>query len=56
MTGAHAPCDNRPMSDAPRIHTETRGPLHLIGLARPAKRNAFDLQMLRELAEALTLF
>jgi hypothetical protein len=33
---------------------EIRDHLCLIGLARPAKRNAFNLSMLRELAEAYT--
>jgi len=47
-------CETGGMSDHPRVRTEVRGHLHLIGLARPAKRNAFDLRMLRELAEALT--
>ena len=40
-------------SDA-RITTERREHLFLIGLNRPDKMNAFDLQMLRELAEAYT--
>ena len=40
----------------PRIRTEVDGHVHLIGLNRPAKRNAFDLQMLRELAAAYTAF
>ena len=39
------------MSD-PTLTLETRGHVLLVGLSRPAKRNAFNLQMLRELAEA----
>lgn len=39
-----------------RIETETRGHVRVIALARADKRNAFDLQMLRELAEALTAY
>ncbi|HKA89457.1 MAG TPA: crotonase/enoyl-CoA hydratase family protein [Haliangiales bacterium] len=42
------------MTDTPRITTEARGPLWLMGLNRPDKRNAFDTRMLRELAEAYT--
>lgn len=41
-------------TDAPRIRHDKRGALHLIGLDRADKRNAFDRRMLRELAEALT--
>lgn len=37
-----------------RVRVEIAGHLHLIGLDRADKRNAFDRQMLRELAEALT--
>lgn len=37
-----------------KISVEQRGHLLLIGLNRPAKRNAFDLQMLEELAGAYT--
>ncbi|QDG50528.1 crotonase/enoyl-CoA hydratase family protein [Persicimonas caeni] len=46
------------MSDTkePRITTERRDHLFLIGLNRPAKMNAFDRQMLRELAEAYTAY
>jgi enoyl-CoA hydratase len=40
------------MSEAPTITTETRGPLLLIGINRPAKMNAFDVGMLRGLADA----
>lgn len=39
-----------------RISWESRGYVALIGLARPEKRNAFDLQMLDELAAAYTRF
>jgi enoyl-CoA hydratase len=39
-----------------RVSFETRGHVALIGLQRADKRNAFDLQMLRELAEAYTRF
>jgi len=42
--------------NAPRIHVETDGHVTLIGLDRAAKRNAFDIQMLRELSEAYTAF
>ncbi|MGZ3422798.1 MAG: crotonase/enoyl-CoA hydratase family protein [Polyangiales bacterium] len=38
-----------------RITTEKRGHLLLIGLDRPAKRNAFDPQMFEELAAAYTV-
>jgi enoyl-CoA hydratase/carnithine racemase len=38
------------------ISTEVRGHLHLIGLARPAKRNAFTTGMLAQLAAAFTTF
>lgn len=41
------------MSDE-RVLLEQRGPLLLIGLNRPAKRNAADLAMLHELARAYT--
>lgn len=37
-----------------RVTTERRGHVLHIGLNRAEKRNAFDLQMLRELAEAYT--
>jgi enoyl-CoA hydratase len=37
------------------ITTERRGPLLLIGINRPAKRNGFTPRMFRELAEAYTL-
>ncbi len=42
------------MSTEPRVITERRDHLFLIGLDRANKLNAFDRQMLRELAEALT--
>lgn len=37
-----------------RITFERQGHVACIGLARPEKRNAFDLKMLRELAQAFT--
>lgn len=37
-----------------KISVEQRGHILLIGLNRPAKRNAFDIQMLGELADAYT--
>jgi enoyl-CoA hydratase len=40
------------MPDAPKITTEKRGSLLLIGLNRAAKRNAFDLEMLEQFAGA----
>jgi enoyl-CoA hydratase len=40
------------MTEEKRITTEVRGHVLLIGLSRPAKLNAFDPQMLNELAEA----
>jgi enoyl-CoA hydratase len=39
-------------SQEPKITTEKRGHLLLIGLNRPAKRNAFDVEMLDQLALA----
>lgn len=42
------------MSNQPRIVTETRDHVFLIGLDRPKKMNAFDRQMLTELAKAFT--
>jgi enoyl-CoA hydratase/carnithine racemase len=44
------------MSDEPRIITERRGRVFLIGLDRGGKLNAFDRQMLRELAEAFSAY
>ncbi len=44
------------MSEEPRIVTETRDHVLLVGLNRPTKRNAFDLAMLRGLAEAVTRY
>lgn len=41
-------------SEESRISVEQRGHILLIGLNRPAKRNAFDIQMLDELAAAYT--
>jgi len=40
----------------PRVTREVRDHVLLIGLGRPAKMNAFDLAMLRELAEAMTAY
>jgi enoyl-CoA hydratase/carnithine racemase len=40
------------MSEAPTVTTEARDRIFLIGLNRPDKKNAFNLQMLRELAQA----
>ena len=37
-----------------KISVEQHGHILLIGLNRPAKRNAFDIQMLGELAAAYT--
>jgi enoyl-CoA hydratase/carnithine racemase len=42
------------LSDYQTLTFEIRGHVCLIGLNRPAKRNAFNLQMLRELSEAYT--
>jgi enoyl-CoA hydratase/carnithine racemase len=42
------------MTSNNRIVTETKGHVYLIGLDREEKLNAFDRQMLRELAEAFT--
>ncbi|MCA9613833.1 MAG: crotonase/enoyl-CoA hydratase family protein [Sandaracinus sp.] len=39
-----------------RLTTERRGHVFLVGLNRADKRNAFDLVMLRELAEAYTTY
>ena len=41
-----------PMGDAPKITTEKRGHLLLIGFHRPAKLNAFDVEMFGALSEA----
>jgi enoyl-CoA hydratase len=38
------------------ITTETRGNLFLIGINRPAKRNAFDWSMLQDLSAAFTAY
>src|SRR5260221_12447863 len=43
------------MSDEPRITTETRGHVFLMGLDRPKKMNAFDAEMLRGLSRAYEL-
>src|SRR2546430_2046071 len=40
------------MSDKPRVTTEGRGPLLLIGLDRPEKMKAFDSVMLLALSDA----
>jgi enoyl-CoA hydratase/carnithine racemase len=42
------------MNTETKISVEERGHVLLIGLNRPAKRNAFDIQMLGELAAAYT--
>ncbi len=47
---------SRGMSDRPRVTLERRGRVLLIGLDRAEKMNAFDLRMLRELAEAYTAY
>ncbi len=39
-------------SDPPKISTEKRGHLLLIGFDRPKKMNAFDVEMLKQLGEA----
>ena len=39
--------------DEPRITTETRGHLFLMGLNRPKKMNAFDAEMLRPIIKEL---
>ena len=44
------------MSQAPRITQDVREHVLLIGLDRADKRNAFDLAMLRGLADAMTRF
>lgn len=46
------------MSESPLqfIKTEKRGRIFLIGFNRPAERNAFNTQMLLELAQAFTMF
>jgi len=44
------------MPTTPTVRTETRDHVFLIGLDRPQKRNAFNLQMLRDLSEAYTRF
>jgi hypothetical protein len=40
------------MADLPKIVTEKRGHLLLVAFNRPAKQNAFDADMLRELSDA----
>lgn len=44
------------MTDDRRLTLSTEGHVLLIGLDRAAKRNAFDLAMLRQLAEAMTRY
>lgn len=44
------------MTDDRRISLHTRDHVLMIGLDRAAKRNAFDLAMLRQLAEAMTTY
>jgi enoyl-CoA hydratase len=53
--GDAAAASDRPADDGPRVRVERRGHLLLIGLDRPAKRNAADMRMLRELASAYGL-
>jgi enoyl-CoA hydratase len=48
MENANAPAEGN-------ISTERRGPLLLVGINRPAKRNGFTPRMFRELAQAYTL-
>ncbi|MCA9530808.1 MAG: crotonase/enoyl-CoA hydratase family protein [Myxococcales bacterium] len=43
-------------TSTPRVRFDVDGDVAQIVLARPEKRNAFDLQMLRELAEAFTRY
>ena len=44
------------MTDDRRISLQTEGHVLMIGLDRASKRNAFDLAMLRQLAEAMTTY
>ena len=44
------------MTERPRVKTSRDGHVIEIGLDRPEKKNAFDLRMLRELAEAFTAY
>ncbi|MFK7987395.1 MAG: crotonase/enoyl-CoA hydratase family protein [Sandaracinaceae bacterium] len=44
------------MSESTRVKIEIERGLHVLTLARPEKRNAFDLRMLGELAEGLTAY
>lgn len=44
------------MTERARVLTESRDRVFLIGLDRAAKKNAFDLRMLSELAEAFTRY
>ena len=44
------------MSDNPRIEIERDGHVLILRFARPEKYNAFDVRMLRELADAYTLY
>ena len=44
------------MTDRPRVKTSRDGRVMAIALDRPEKKNAFDLRMLRELAEAFTAY
>lgn len=50
----HAPMDTTPAPAEDRILTEVRGPILMIGIDRPAKRNGFTPTMMRALAEAYT--
>jgi enoyl-CoA hydratase/carnithine racemase len=44
------------MNDEPTVTTEIRGHVFLMGLNRPRKMNAFNLEMLRALSEAYTAY
>jgi enoyl-CoA hydratase/carnithine racemase len=56
-TGSSGSTDLTILTDfSSRITLETRGHVLLMGLRRAEKRNAFDLAMLRGLAEAFTRY
>lgn len=52
MVAPHTAVSAATADDAPRVITERRGPVFLIGLNRPDKRNAADFAMLQQLALA----